>query len=173
MGNTVPHPPMKSFFATALPLCLLIYTAEAQQPEKPAPTGKAAFVAAGEKLFSKLEEFSIVLATAKDAPTAEVAKTKLVKINKEIETLSKAAAALGEPPPELENDPKMRQRAEAIMNKLVPLTQRIAADPVILPILQQTLKDFQRASSGGAAPPPTPTPAKPDTSPAKPAPAAK
>ncbi len=151
---------MKRFLAIVLPLAQLTLSAAAQQPAKPAPPSKAAFVAAGEKLFTKLEEFSVVLDTAKDGPSAEAAKPKLVKLNKEIEALSKAAAALGEPPPELENDPKMRQRAETLMTKLVPLTQRIAADPVILPILQQTLKDFQRASSGGVAPDPTPPPSK-------------
>lgn len=143
-----------SLLLTVLPISLMAQTAAAPAA---APT-KAEFVAAGEKLLAKLEEFSTALDTAKDGPTAEAAKPKLAKINKEIEALSRSAAAMGEPSPamkqELDNDPKMRARAAAIMNKLVPLTQRIAADPAILPILQQTMKDFQRASAGGAAPEP-------------------
>jgi hypothetical protein len=66
---------------------------------------------------------------------------------------------LGEPTPaiqlELEADPKLRQRALAIKTKLVPLSQRIATDPALLPILRQSMIDFQRASSGGTAPAPT------------------
>ena len=143
-----------SLLLTVLPIQLMAQTAAAPAA---APT-KAEFVAAGEKLLAKLEEFSTALDTAKDGPTAEAAKPKLAKINKEIEALSRSAAAMGEPAPaikkELDNDPKMRARAAAIMNKLVPLTQRIAADPAILPILQQTMKDFQRASAGGSAPEP-------------------
>ena len=84
-----------SLLLTVLPIQLMAQTAAAPAA---APT-KAEFVAAGEKLLAKLEEFSTALDTAKDGPTAEAAKPKLAKINKEIEALSRSAAAMGEPAP--------------------------------------------------------------------------
>jgi hypothetical protein len=157
---------MKLLLSLWLLLSTIPSSVVAQTSANSAPTGKATkatFVAASDKLMAKLEEFNTILETAQDAPTAEAAKPKLAKINKEIEALSKTAAALGEPSPaiqaELDADPKLRQRAQAIRNKLVPLTQRIAADTVLLPILRQSMIDFQRASAGGTAPEPAPAPA--------------
>ncbi len=137
----------------AMPLGLGAQTAA---PAAAAPT-KATFVAAGEKLFTKLEEFSTVLATANDAASAEVAKPKLAKINKEITALSQAATALGEPSAairaEMDADEKLTERAQSIMAKLVPLTQKVAADPAVLSVLRQTMRDFQHATSPAAPAP--------------------
>ncbi len=120
----------------------------AQGPAK-APT-KEAFKAAGDKLLSKLEEFATVLETAKDKETAEAAKVKLAKLNKEIEALSKAAAAMGEPSAsikeELENDQKTQERAEVFMNKWINASRRIGTTPELLAVLQGTMRDFQRVS---------------------------
>ncbi len=158
---TPPHnPTMKYFLTLWLLLSALGPIAMAQAPAKSAPVTKATFVAASDQLMAKLEEFNTVLESAKDTTTAEAAKLKLAKINKEIEALSKAAAALGEPSSaiqqELDADPKLRQRAQAIRNKLVPLSQRIATDETLLAILRQSMIDFQRASSGGTTPAPAP-----------------
>lgn len=133
---------------SALLLGLLCHSA-AQDSSKKAPTGEA-FKAAGEKLLVKLEEFATVLDSAKDTATAEAAKVKLTKLNKEIESLSKAAAAMGEPPPEikaqLEGDEKSQARAEAFMNKWIAASRRIGTTPELLSVLQGTMRDFQRVS---------------------------
>lgn len=157
---------MKRLLCYAL-LCCLPPTATslAQESAAPAAGSKESFRAAGENLLTKLEEFATILDTAKTKATAETAKPKLAKLNKEIETVSQAAAAMGDPPPEikeaLDNDPKMQERAQAFMNKLITASQRIANDKELLAILQQTMRDFQRVSQ----PPARPT--KPTTPPAK------
>ena len=128
----------------------------AQEPAK-APT-KEAFKAAGDKLLSKLEEFATVLESARDKETAETAKVKLTKLNKEIEALSKAAAAMGEPSPgikdELENDQKTQERAEVFMNKWINASRRIGTTPDLLAVLQGTMRDFQRVSQPKKTTPP-------------------
>lgn len=144
-------------FQYSLILCLLATAPAQENAGKPALT-KETFQIAGEKLLGKLEEFSTVLDTAKDTATAEAAKIKLAKINKEIEALTKAAADLGEPPPAiktaLDNDPKMQDRAQSFLNKLITSSRRVAANPDLLAVLQPTMKDFQRVSQPAKKPEP-------------------
>jgi thiamine kinase-like enzyme len=146
-----------------LPLCLaLILTwtlpTLAQKPSAP-PATKEVYEAAGDKLLKKLEEFATLLETAQDPASAQIAKTKLDKVNKEIAELSAAAAALGEPPPAikavLDQDKKMQDRAQGFMTKLITQSRRIAEKPELLALLQQTMRDFQKVSQPAkpAAPP--------------------
>lgn len=142
-----------SIFLSTLVCCLMSLQAQ-EKKASPAPAGvaptKAEFQAAGDRLLSKLEEFATVLDTAKTKTTAETAKPKLGKINQELVALSKAAQALGEPPPalkaELDSDPKMQQRAQVFVQKYTAASQRIAADSALLTVLQPSLKEFQKAT---------------------------
>jgi hypothetical protein len=122
----------------------------AQDAAQKSTASLATFQAAGANLLAKLEEFATVLDTVKDKATAETAKPKLTKLNKEIEVLSKEAAALGEPPASiakiLDNDEKMQVRAQNFTTKYITATQRVANNKEVLAVLIQTMKDFQRVS---------------------------
>lgn len=129
-----------------LPLILV----QAEDPASPAKPTPEAFAAAADQLLTKLEEFAKVLDTVKNKPTAEAAKIKLVKINKDIEAHGRAAIIMGTPSPEiqakLDQDKKMEARANAFLNKYMGAAQRIAKDDEILAILQPAMKEFQRVS---------------------------
>ena len=142
------------FFLPIMLLSLVMGSLPAQEAGAKSPPTTADFKTAGDRLLTKLEEFVTVLETATDKATAETAKPKLMKLNREIETLSKAAAALGEPSAAtraaLEKDPQTQQRAETFMAKWISSSRRVGLTPEVLAVLQTTLRDFQHVSQPGS-----------------------
>lgn len=125
----------------------------AQNPASPAKPTLEAFAAAADQLLAKLEEFAKVLDMAKNKATAEAARIKLEKINKDIEAHGRTALIMGTPSPDiqakLDQDKKMEARAKAFLDKYIGAAQRIAKNEEVLAILRPAMKEFQRVSQQG------------------------